>query len=88
MVESEEVCKYYQRALLEPLSNALKGVGMEVISLNGEMPEGVVFGVKRMIEPPGRCLPEFEHDWPRITERLSLLTSKMLETIGRKKANR
>lgn len=72
---------------MEPVSNALKGVGMEVVSLNGGMPEGVIFGVKRMIEPPGRCLPEFERDWPKIIERLSLLTSKMLETIERKKAN-
>lgn len=45
------VVPYYERALLEPVSNALKGVGMEAVSLNGGMSEGVVFGVKYMIEP-------------------------------------
>jgi len=85
MVESDEVCKYYQRALLEPVSHALKGIGMKVVSLDKGMPEGVVFGIKRMIEPQGRCLPELEHDWAEITGRLSLLTSKMLKAIGSKR---
>jgi multimeric flavodoxin WrbA len=83
MVESEDVIKYYQRALLEPVSNALKGIGMQVVPLDGGMPLGVVFGIRRMIEVKGRFLPEFEHAWPEITERLSLLTGKMLEAIGR-----
>lgn len=85
MIESEEVSKYYQRALLEPVSHALKGIGMEVVSLDKGMPEGVVFGIKRMIEPQGICLPEFEHDWSEITGHLSLLTSRMLEAIGSKR---
>jgi len=81
MVENEQVIKHYEKILLEPVANAVKGVGMQIAAADTGNSKGVIFGTKRMIKPAGKCLPEFEHQWNAITQRLSVLVANMLKMV-------
>lgn len=80
MLENSQVMKHYEKTLLEPVANAVKGVGMRIVQANIDSSKGVVFGIKKTIKPAGKCLPEFEHQWTAITKRLSVLVANMLKT--------
>lgn len=82
MVENEKVIKEYEQVLLEPVANAMRGAGMQVVAGERGNLDGVVFGIKKVIKPTGKCLPEFEHQWDTITRRLSVLVANMLKVAG------
>jgi len=78
---SEEVLKYYKKALLDTVANSLAGVGMKVIGINEESPNGVVFGIKDMIFTEEKLFPDMIHDWEDVKERIEPLVNKMLLEI-------
>lgn len=79
MLENSKIIKHYEKTLLGPVANAVKGVGMRIVPANANNSKGVVFGIKEIIKPAGKCLPEFEHEWVAITKRLSVLVANMLK---------
>lgn len=75
---SDEVLKYYKKALLDVVANSLAGVGMKIIGTNEEYPNGVIFGIKDMKKVEGKLLPDMVHDMEDIKERITPLINNML----------
>lgn len=75
---SDEVLKYYKKALLDVVANSLTGVGMQIIGTNDDYPNGVIFGIKDMKEVEGKLLPNMVHDMNEIKERITPLINNML----------
>ncbi|MEN6409278.1 MAG: NAD(P)H-dependent oxidoreductase [Anaerolineaceae bacterium] len=69
---------YYRSALLEPLANAFRSTGMQVIPAADNEPDGAVFGIQKITLPEGEIFVRIEHDWDAIRVRLIPLVRAVL----------
>lgn len=76
-----DVDEYYKNALLEPLSKVFKALQMDVVGINEEWPNGVVFGLKDAKFVEGSLLPEMKHDWEDISNRVIPLINSLIQKI-------
>ncbi|HAH95601.1 MAG TPA: hypothetical protein DCL69_01735 [Firmicutes bacterium] len=79
--ESEETLAYYVDELLKPVANSLASVGMKITGASADWPLGIVFGIAGMIEPKGKLLPDFTHDWDQIKARVTPLAEAVLTSL-------
>jgi multimeric flavodoxin WrbA len=75
---SPEAIPYYRSALLEPLANAFRSTGMQVIPAADNEPDGAVFGIRNITLPEGEIFVQIEHDWDAIRVRLIPLVHAVL----------
>lgn len=77
---TEEIMKYYKEPVLDSIWNALSyPVEMNVIGLNDEQKNGVVFPVKSVKKSEKSIFPIQEYDWVDVERRLSPLVNTVLE---------
>ena len=76
--QTEEAVPYYKTALLGPLAAALASVGMQVVGVDAESPNGIAFGISRLYKPDDSIFVKIEHDWEAIRQRVGPLVEKVM----------
>jgi multimeric flavodoxin WrbA len=76
--QTEEAVPYYKAALLAPLAAALASVGMRIVGVDAEWPNGIAFGISRLIKPEDSIFVKIEHDWEAIRRRVEPLVEKVM----------
>ena len=62
----KEYLSTYKLNLLDPVSSALRGVGMRLVGVGSEWPNGVAFGITAFETVKDSVFPRAVHDWVTI----------------------
>jgi len=77
---TEEIIKYYKGLVLDSICNALSyPVEMNIVTVNSEQSNGVIFPVKNVKKVENSIFPLQEYDWIDIENRLIPLVNGVLE---------
>lgn len=79
--QSDEALPYYKKALLDPLALAFTAVEMQVVGVDEESPNGVVFGITDLRQTPGSIFVSIDHDWEDIRRKLTPLVDHVMFRI-------
>jgi multimeric flavodoxin WrbA len=77
----EATLRGYKAMVLDTIANALQTIMMEVVGLNEEWPNGIVFPVKEVKRNSGKTFPIQYYDWADIEERVTPLVMKVVAKI-------
>ena len=69
----------YKTMVLDTIANALQTIMMDVVGLDDEWPNGVVFPAKEVKRESGQTFPIQYYDWADIENRVSPLVVKVIE---------
>jgi multimeric flavodoxin WrbA len=72
-----EALPYYKTALLDPLAGACSSVGMMPVGAGEEWSNGVTFGIRSLVKPPGSIFVDIDHDWEAVRRRIRPLVKNM-----------
>jgi hypothetical protein len=75
----ETVLHSYKAMVLDTIANALQTIMMEVVGLNEEWPNGIVFPVKEAQKNEKGIFPVQLYDWDDIRDRVTPLVEKVME---------
>lgn len=75
---SKEYLSTYKSNLLDPVSSALKGVGMRLMGVGAEWPNGVSFGVTGFEPQEGTIFPRATHDWDEVRVNIAVLVNEVV----------
>lgn len=78
------VDEYYKNELLKPLASAFRSVAMDVVGVDNDWPDGIVFGIEAMKESDRSILPDMIHDYDYIQNRITPLIKQMLLKLDSK----
>ena len=74
----------YKTMVLDTIANALQTIMMDVVGLDDEWPNGVVFPAKEVKRESGQTFPIQYYDWGDIENRVSPLVVKVIERANEK----
>jgi multimeric flavodoxin WrbA len=80
----EATLRGYKAMVLDTIANALQTIMMEVVGLNEEWPNGIVFPVKEVKRDSGKTFPIQYYDWADIENRVTPLVTRVIEKAERK----
>lgn len=78
---TDEVLAYYQRALVEPVAQALGSLSMKVVGVGKECPNGVAFGIRSIQKPADSIFVEIQHDWEDVRQRITPLVKHVTAAV-------
>lgn len=79
---TEEIIKGYRGVVLNTIANALSyPIEMDILGLNEEWPNGIVFPVEEVIRDENSLFPVQRYDWEDIRVRVEPLVDIMIEKI-------
>jgi hypothetical protein len=79
--QTDAALPYYRTTLLDPLAGSFKSVGMKVIGVDDEWPNGIAFGITNLTLPPDSIFVTIEHDWSAIRRKMIPLVKNVLADI-------
>ena len=80
-----QALSYYKTALLDPLAGAFSSVGMQAVGAGEAWPNGVTFGIRSLVKPPGSIFVDIDHDWVEVRSRIRPLVKNMAEKLREEK---
>jgi multimeric flavodoxin WrbA len=78
----EIVLRSYKAMVLDTIANALQTIMMDVVGLDEEWPNGIVFPVKEVQKDEKGIFPVQLYDWKDIRDRIAPLVEKVMEKAG------
>lgn len=79
---TEEIIKGYKEVVLSTIANALSyPIEMNILGINEEWPNGIVFPIKEVIRDEKSLFPIQKYDWEDIKVRIEPLVNNMIDNI-------
>lgn len=79
---TEEVINGYKGVVLNTIANALSyPIEMDILGVNEEWPNGIVFPVKEVIKDENSIFPIQKYDWEDIKVRIEPLVNHMIDKL-------
>lgn len=79
----EKALLSYKKMVLDTISNALETAQMEVVGLDEERPNGIVFPVTEVRKDDTRIFPVQIYDWEEIETRITPLVKRVIEKVDK-----
>jgi multimeric flavodoxin WrbA len=78
---NKQTLRSYKGMVLDTISNALQTIMMDVVSLNEEWPNGVVFPIKEVHREDAGVFPIQIYDWTDVESRMTPLVKRVMEKV-------
>ena len=78
---SDQVLEYYQKMLVNPVTVALGGCGLNIIGAGEDLPRGVTFGIRSLQRRPNTAFVDIEHDWADVKARIAPLVHNVAQAV-------